>query len=133
MRSTERYIYLTVVLLALIFIILFPVNKTGINLCIMNKCFNIPCPLCGMLRSLHYTGIGDIKKALYFNPFGVLLFIIIVLLVPVLLINKFYDKVSGIINSKNKIKRIIYIIIGLLFFLFTILRIIRIDFSIFYS
>ncbi len=90
MNLLERNIYLAVIILVICFFMFFPVEKSNINFCLFNRLLHIPCPLCGMLHSLHYSASGDFSLAFSFNLSGPILFLIMLLIIPVLIWNKIY-------------------------------------------
>lgn len=48
------------------------------GICIFKRLTNIPCPSCGSTRSVISLMTGDIQKALFWNPFGIILMIILI-------------------------------------------------------
>lgn len=48
------------------------VNNDHFTLCLFKNITGIPCPSCGITRSLVFLARGDISDAFYFNPLGIL-------------------------------------------------------------
>lgn len=48
-------------------------GSSGVSICIFYSLTGIPCPGCGMTRSVHFFLHGDILHALQYHPFGILL------------------------------------------------------------
>lgn len=122
MSILERSIFIFIIILLLVFFYLFPVEKINISICMFNKLLHIPCPLCGMLRSLHYTARGKLLKAYHFHLFGIVIFFSLPCLIPIIL----SSHLSKLIFSKNqlKIKKIIFFIMIIIFACYSIGRII---------
>ena len=60
-------------------------ENNSVGVCLIKQVTNIPCPSCGSTRSILSLLHGDVMEALYINPFG-LLIAIIMLLVPIWII-----------------------------------------------
>jgi hypothetical protein len=54
-------------------------EKQSIGVCLIKHATSIPCPSCGSTRSVLSVLDGDISSALYWNPFGIILIIIMVI------------------------------------------------------
>jgi hypothetical protein len=65
------------------------VNVPGF--CLLKHTTGIPCPSCGSTRSILSLLHGNIMQSLYWNPFGLLILMIMITL-PVWI---FYDLISG--------------------------------------
>jgi hypothetical protein len=65
-------------------------SSNAIGVCLIKGLTNIPCPSCGATRSMLALVLGDFSGALYWNPIGIILFLIMVIL-PIWLA---YDVVS---------------------------------------
>jgi hypothetical protein len=66
-------------------------HHSGINACFIKGITGIPCPSCGSTRSVISLMQGNIGDALYYNPLGIILSVIMVL-VPLLVT---YDLLNG--------------------------------------
>ena len=66
-------------------IITIKLEYNSVGVCLIKQVTNIPCPSCGSTRSILSLLHGDVMEALYINPFGLLL-AIIMLLVPMWII-----------------------------------------------
>ena len=102
MKLTNRKIYLILITFILLIILFMPIHKMNIKLCLYKKTFHIPCPLCGMLHSLHHSGNGKFLTAFSYHPLGPVLFSFLILLVPFLLIEKLYIKMINFVTSFKK-------------------------------
>jgi hypothetical protein len=51
----------------------------GPEVCLFKYLTNIPCPSCGSSRSVLALFNGDLRDALWWNPFGLLIFLILIL------------------------------------------------------
>jgi len=51
-----------------------PAGLQGRSICTFRNLFDLPCPGCGVTRSLRATAHGDLASALDLNPFGPLFF-----------------------------------------------------------
>lgn len=56
-------------------------SNDKIGFCIFKKATNIPCPSCGSTRAILLLMDGDIKRSIYKNPLGCLIFLYL-LIVP---------------------------------------------------
>jgi hypothetical protein len=52
------------------------------HLCVFQKLLNIPCPGCGVTRSILAMARGDTFSAFIFNPVGILLFLFFIAQIP---------------------------------------------------
>lgn len=58
----------------LLFLKLAPVKNSGLDLtvCVFKRVTGFPCPSCGTTRAVSYMFNGEIVKALFLNPFGII-------------------------------------------------------------
>lgn len=47
-----------------------------IGACLIKRVTDIPCPSCGATRSIRALFHGDFASAIYWNPFGIIIFLI---------------------------------------------------------
>jgi hypothetical protein len=63
--------------------VLLPLVKVPLpGLCTAKRCFGIECPGCGLTRSFISIAHGDLPRAWYFNPAGILLFALVIAQIP---------------------------------------------------
>jgi hypothetical protein len=55
-------------------------NYDNINVCLIKHFTNVPCPSCGSTRSVLAILKGDFLQGFYFNPFGYILILILIIL-----------------------------------------------------
>lgn len=55
--------------------------ENGPTLCVFRLATGLPCPFCGTTRSVGSLLQGDLTSALAFNPFGIIVMLLILLLV----------------------------------------------------
>ncbi len=95
-------------LLGLFWIIsnLFVDNKLGFieTTCVFKLVMDIPCPSCGTTRSIMTIIEGNFINALYINPFG-LLMIIIMVTIPIWLIIDIIKSTSSFLIFYNNIEK----------------------------
>ena len=53
--------------------IFLPLEGLGLDLCYVKSLTGLPCPGCGLTRSVLHTSHGDPLAALAYNPFGPLI------------------------------------------------------------
>lgn len=75
----------------------------GFTTCIIKNLTGYPCPSCGSTRSLLVLLKGDLLGSLYWNPFGIIIFLILIILPFWLLFDLLYKK-SSLINFYYKIE-----------------------------
>jgi hypothetical protein len=77
-------------------------NKS-VELCLIKRVTNIPCPSCGSTRSVISLTKGDFIRALNFNPIGYLV-AIIMLTAPIWIISDTIKKTKTLFNFYLKIE-----------------------------
>lgn len=77
-------------------------NKS-VQLCLIKRVTNIPCPSCGSTRSVISLTKGDFIRALNFNPIGYLV-AIIMLTAPIWIISDTIKKTKTLFNFYLKIE-----------------------------
>ena len=97
-------------------------NQQGeFGICLFRNITNIPCPSCGSTRSIASLLKGDISSALYWNPLGLVIAIILVVLPFWLLYDfitlkdtllRFYIKTEAILRKKKVAVMAILLILG---------------------
>lgn len=97
-------------------------NDTPIQVCLIKKTTTIPCQACGVTRSIISFINGDFSKALYINPLGFLIVIIMILLPFWIILDlvtkkntlfKFYKKLEMFLQKKKiLILLILFVIIN---------------------
>ena len=53
----------------------FQQAKPGLQICVLKNTVGLPCPSCGTTRSVLHLVQGDLSTALLMNPFGIIVFI----------------------------------------------------------
>jgi|LakMenE01Jun11ns_1017448.scaffolds.fasta_scaffold9269182_2 hypothetical protein len=53
----------------------FQQAKPGLQICVLKNTMGLPCPSCGTTRSVLHLVQGDLSTALLMNPFGIIVFI----------------------------------------------------------
>ena len=86
------------------------IGKHEISICMFKHVTNIPCPSCGSTRSALSLLKGNFSEAMFWNPIGIIL-LIIMLVVPVWIISDlvrqkdtlyvFYSKAEGFLRRKE--------------------------------
>ncbi|MFN2395938.1 MAG: DUF2752 domain-containing protein [Bacteroidales bacterium] len=49
-------------------------NKSDLSFCLMRDITGVPCPSCGITRSVTTLAQGQLAEALWWNPLGLLMF-----------------------------------------------------------
>lgn len=109
-------------LLAILALALLPSDGLGVSTCLFHHLFKLPCPACGLTRSMSSILNLEWTKSFFYHPLGG---IVLIYLLTCLLTNK-PDFLSFKLNCKNVIiKKIsLYHIIIFLFLIVWIIRII---------
>lgn len=109
----------------IVLIVIFSLLKTKVftyipHICLFQHFFNILCPGCGILRSLHSLINLKIVSSINYNPVGILLFVFIVSQIPL--------RITALINpiSEYKINKFSHSISLLLISILLIVWLIRI-------
>ncbi len=58
--------------------ILMPMDGTGFSICVFYNLTGIPCPGCGLTRSVTHSLHGGLHAAFLYNPFGPLIALLVV-------------------------------------------------------
>jgi hypothetical protein len=53
----------------------FQQSSPGLEICVLKNTVGLPCPSCGTTRSVLHVVQGDLSTALLMNPFGIIVFI----------------------------------------------------------
>lgn len=85
-------------------------NNSTLSVCLVKKITNIPCPSCGTTRSVEAIINGKLYQALLYNPFGYIVFFIMII-APIWIIkdglcnsdsfHSFYKKLEERIQNKK--------------------------------
>ncbi len=59
-----------IAVIGLVLSFVLPSDGMGIELCFFRRMFDLPCPGCGLTRSVSSISQGHFDKALLYNPFG---------------------------------------------------------------
>jgi hypothetical protein len=73
------------------------------NICIIKHVTNIPCPSCGSTRSVLSLLQGNFIDAIYLNPIGLLL-VIIMIIAPIWIFYDIITKKESFLNSYKKLE-----------------------------
>ncbi|MCD4679404.1 MAG: DUF2752 domain-containing protein [Bacteroidales bacterium] len=116
LSRNKLYIFLTVscivgyIWLFINYTILANNSTNEVGFCIIKHVTNIPCPSCGSTRSILSILKGNLSESLYWNPIGMILFLIIVI-TPLWIVFdylfhkdsllKFYKKSEKVLRQKK--------------------------------
>ena len=137
LNSEEKKIYTILIIAFLIGFFWIGYNLTTIHelkanhieVCFIKKATNLPCPSCGATRSVISLLNGEFSKAIYTNPLGFIIIIIITILPFWIIIDliikkktlfKSYKKIEALL--KNKIVFIPLIILLLTNWIWNIIK-----------
>lgn len=109
--------FLSVVTLPIYYLI--PIRDAGLTICPFFHLSGIPCPGCGMGRSLVHIFHLDFIGALYYNPFGYVVFFVQMYL----LAGIFFPFLLTSSEKKNRILKMAEINIAVFFLLYGVIRI----------
>lgn len=76
-------------------------NTNEIGVCLIKHVTNIPCPSCGSTRSVLSLFHGNFKQAIYWNPLGILL-VLIMIIVPIWIIFDYFAKKETLLKAYLK-------------------------------
>ena len=60
--------------------VFLPTDGLGIDVCLMHRLTALPCPGCGLTRSITCITHGELSKAAAYHPFGLVIWILLVAL-----------------------------------------------------
>jgi len=108
--------------LGLLFLILMPSNGFDIYACIFNSVFDIPCPACGLTRSMSSLLKFNVFQGFTFHPLG---FIVLIYLIVTLITNQ-PDYLKSKFTNNSKVIMIVFSFrfIGFLFLITWFIRLI---------
>ena len=98
---------------------IMPLRGIGIELCLYKRLLGIPCPGCGLSRSIINISHAQFAQAFLNHPFGfviypVILFLTIFILIP----QKIKMLIIDFVRNKNKMISIVYLLTVYLFVAF---------------
>ena len=73
------------------------ISNSDFGVCIIKETTGIPCPSCGSTRSVVSLIDGNVKDALYWNPIGIILVVILVV-TPFWLVFDLVSKKQSVLN-----------------------------------
>ena len=76
-------------------------NESSYNGCLIKNLTGVPCPSCGSTRSIGSVLQGHFLDALYWNPFGIII-IVLMLIIPVWLIYDLLTKKESLLVFYQK-------------------------------
>ncbi|HSD06112.1 DUF2752 domain-containing protein [Flavobacterium sp.] len=110
-RNKLYYLVLSACILGyswLLFLKLAVVKKSNLDLtvCLFKRITSLPCPSCGITRSVSYFFNGEIINSLFLNPFGAIAAIIMIVS-PVWIIFDFIKKKQSFFDFYKKAEHLI--------------------------
>jgi len=79
-------------------------EKSSVEVCLIKNATNIPCPSCGTTRAMISLVNGDFFEALFLNPFGYIV-ALIMLLAPLWIVFDLISKNNSLFIFYQKIER----------------------------
>lgn len=81
----------------------FTADNHSVEVCLIKLTTNVPCPSCGTTRSIMSLIEGNLKDALQFNPFGILV-AVIMLIVPIWVFSDLIFKTDTLIKNYRRVE-----------------------------
>ncbi|ERJ58428.1 DUF2752 domain-containing protein [Sphingobacterium paucimobilis] len=111
---------LTLVTVALLYKYFNPLESLFFPKCPVKAITGLDCPGCGGQRAAHSLLNGDVRQAFMENP-------LLPLLIPYLILGFYLQIIPQPTNGELKLKKVLYgqsaiLILGIILFIFTILR-----------
>ena len=75
----------------------------AMEVCLIKHTTNMPCPSCGSTRSVMAITQGNIAEALYLNPFGILI-ALVMLITPIWLLRDVFAKKDSLLQCYQKLE-----------------------------
>jgi hypothetical protein len=92
-------------------------SQNGLSTCIIKNITNVPCPSCGSTRSIIAFLNGEFSESLYWNPIGLLL-ILLLIIIPLWLFFDVFTKNDSLLRFYLKaefvLKKPKYATVGIL-------------------
>jgi len=82
------------------------IDTNEATVCLFKKITNVPCPSCGTTRAVMYIFKGEITTAVFINPFGVIVALLL-LTTPVWILFDFLTKKSSFYQFYKSAEKII--------------------------
>lgn len=107
MKKKQLYAFLLVACLAgggwLFYNISLNETECAGGICLFKGATSIPCPSCGSTRAVLTLFKGDLISSLLINPFGIIVFLI-VLLTPLWILADLLTRRSSLLNFYNRVE-----------------------------
>ena len=101
-----------------------PTDGLGVTVCWFKSCFGLPCPGCGLTRSVTCISHLEFGKAWDYHPFGALVYVLFMANVVLLVVPKTKrEAVKNRISTNDRWLRRVYMALVLSFLTFGCLRI----------
>jgi hypothetical protein len=81
------------------------ITDTSVEVCLFKKATGFPCPSCGTTRSIQSLIEGNFLEALHWNPFGVVVFCIM-LISPVWILIDMANRKSSFLLGYSRIENL---------------------------
>jgi len=99
-----------------------PVDGLGINICWIQQMFELPCPGCGLTRSVTCISQLEFAKSLQYHPFGGFVYAIFVSNVTILIFSKTKQQAKDLFRQHNVVIQRFYLAFVTLFIVFGVCR-----------
>ncbi len=108
----------------LLFSFFLPVDGLGVTVCWFKSCYGLPCPGCGLTRSITCISHLEFGKAWQYHPFGSVVYALFVANVVLLIVPKARRRfLNDKILANDRWLRIVYLAFVLSFLTFGCLRV----------
>ena len=119
MSTQKIYFSRTTQILSAVMIVvslLMEPDGVGFSICWIKHLTGLDCPSCGLTRSLASLAHGDLKQSIEYHPFGVLIYIGILIQSLCLLSNRMHDLICRLIlMHERKFDGVMWILLVLYF------------------
>lgn len=110
MTKNKLYLIVSLACFAGFLYLIYHSESSSYSLCIFKNVTSYPCPSCGTTRAIEFLIKGDLIRSLAMNPFGMIVFCIMVvspLWIGYDIVSKketfftFYTKIENIVKTKK--------------------------------
>ena len=103
--------------------LLHPPHETGLRVCLMHAATGVPCPGCGLIRSVASAARGLVERSWHYHPFGIPLLALCACVAVVGILPAAYrNAVQGWLARRPRAVRLFTLVVFSVFIVFGTMR-----------